>query len=311
MKKNCVIVCGPTASGKTTLAIHLAQRFQGVIISADSMQIYRGMHVGTAKPTPKEQLMAPHRLIDVCDPGDSFSVARYQALAKEEMEIAVENGSLPILAGGTGLYIDSVLYNTQFADIPEDKQVRLQLEEEYDRKGANEMLKLLARVDPVASARLSPADRKRILRALEIYRVTGKTITYFNERSQSIPSDFRFLTLVLCFENRQTLYDRIDTRVDQMINNGLIDEAERLFNNGYAATPTASQAIGYKELFAYLKGNASLEDAVAQLKQRSRNYAKRQIAWFKKYDAIHLNMEKADAMTQAEDLVRQFIGEKL
>ena len=308
-KNKCVVICGPTASGKSSMGAILASEFNGVVISADSMQIYRGFEIGTAKPTTEELSKVEHRLIGFLDPRKTFSVAQYQSLALKETERILSEGRLPFIVGGTGLYVDSILHNTKFANYGEDPGIRKGLESDFDSLGAEAMLDRLKAVDPDAAARLHPADRKRILRALEIYKLTGVTATRHNLESRSVPSRYDFLVLTLCYEDRSKLYSRIDERVDLMLENGLLDEARSMYEAGEENFPTLSQAIGYKELFSYFKGESTLEDAVELLKRRSRNYAKRQMTWFRKYDSVHITMDDGDGLRRAREEVKKFTEE--
>ncbi len=309
--KKCVVICGPTASGKSGLALKLAARLNSVIISADSMQIYRTLDIGTAKPTPEDRSKVRHELIDICEPDESFSVAKYKKLAYSLIDGANAGGVLPFVVGGTGLYTDSVLFNTEFADIPDSPELRQSLNEEYDRIGGEKLLERLAAIDPEAASKLHPADRKRIVRALEIYGLTGKTLTQHNLASRTSPPDTEFLILVTCFSDRNELYKRINARVDDMLAAGLEKEARGLFEQGRERFPTASQAIGYKEFFAYFRGECTYNDAVELLKQRTRNYAKRQMTWFNKYvglGAHFIEMSDENAFIKAQEEVKRFAG---
>ena len=312
-QKKCVVICGPTASGKTSLAIGLASKMRSVVISADSMQIYRGMDIGTAKPSPSERKAVPHELIDICDPEESFSAARYKKLAVGLISASNDEDVLPFVVGGTGLYTDSIIFNTEFAEIPDSPSLRLELNNEYDALGGEVMLGKLRNIDPEAAAKLHPADKKRIVRAHEIFRLTGKTMTEHNLSSHTVLPDTDFLILVLGFSDRAELYRRINERVDAMIASGLEEEARALYLRGCAGFPTAAQAIGYKEFFSYFKGECSLCDAIELLKRRSRNYAKRQITWFKKYAALgahFVEMSDPDSVEDARKAVNDFVPDR-
>ena len=263
MPPKILVIVGPTASGKTRMAVELAQRHNGEVISADSMQIYRTMDIGTAKPTKEEMGGIPHHMIDVADPEEDFSVARY-----------VE------MAGGTGLYIDSLLSGRTFASFSPDSALRGELERELEEKGGQAMLEALAQVDPEAAQRLHPNDHKRIIRALEVYRSTGKTITQHNRETQAIPPRYDALTIGLAFQDRQAMWRRIDQRVDEMVAAGLEDEVRRLLTSGISPKCTAMQAIGYKEFTQALSGEMTWQEAADVVKLRSRQYAKRQLTWF-------------------------------
>ena len=247
MPPKILVIVGPTASGKTRMAVELAQRHNGEVISADSMQIYRTMDIGTAKPTKEEMGGIPHHMIDVADPEEDFSVARYVEMAARCVDDVLERGKLPIVAGGTGLYIDSLLSGRTFAPFSPDSALRGELERELAEKGGQAMLEALAQVDPEAAQRLHPNDHKRIVRALEVYRSTGKTITQHNRETQAIPPRYNALTIGLAFQDRQAMWRRIDQRVDEMVAAGLEDEVRRLLTSGISPKCTAMQAIGYKE----------------------------------------------------------------
>ena len=282
------IICipGPTASGKTALAVEIAKEFNGEVISCDSMQVYRRMDIGTAKPTRVEMQGIPHHLIDVCEPEEDFSVSRYCQLADAAIRDILGRGKTAVIAGGTGLYMDSLIRGNDFAPFPSTGQ-REKLEEQADEQGMEAMLELLRGIDPEAASRLHLADRKRILRALEVYCETGETITAHNLRTQAIPPRYSPIWLGLDFQDRQQLYSRIDRRVEIMLEQGLIREIRDLLGSGVPSKCTAMQAIGYKEFTDALEGRGSLEDAVLQVQQSSRHYAKRQLTWFRRNKQIH------------------------
>ena len=279
MPPKILVIVGPTASGKTRMAVELAQRHNGEVISADSMQIYRTMDIGTAKPTQEEMGGIPHHMIDVADPEEDFSVARYVEMAARCVDDVLERGKLPIVAGGTGLYIDSLLSGRTFAPFSPDSALRGELERELAEKGGQAMLEALAQVDPEAAQRLHPNDHKRIIRALEVYRSTGKTITQHNRETQAIPPRYNALTIGLAFQDRQAMWRRIDQRVDEMVAAGLEDEVRRLLTSGISPKCTAMQAIGYKEFTQALSGEMTWQEAADVVKLRSRQYAKRQPTW--------------------------------
>lgn len=280
MPPKILVIVGPTASGKTRMAVELAQRHNGEVISADSMQIYRTMDIGTAKPTQEEMGGIPHHMIDVADPEEDFSVARYVEMAAQCVDDVLARGKLPIVAGGTGLYIDSLLSGRTFAPFSPDSALRGELERELAEKGGQAMLEALAQVDPEAAQRLHPNDHKRIIRALEVYRSTGKTITQHNRETQAIPPRYNALTIGLAFQDRQAMWRRIDQRVDEMVAAGLEDEVRRLLTSGISPKCTAMQAIGYKEFTQALSGEMTWQEAADVVKLRSRQYAKRQLTWF-------------------------------
>ena len=285
MPPKILVICGPTASGKTALAVELALRHHGEVVSADSMQIYRRMDIGTAKPTREEMRGVPHHMLDVADPEEDFSVARYVDMAAKCVDDILSRGRLPILAGGTGLYIDSLLSGRTFAPFQPDSPLRGELEEQLRREGGAAMLARLAQVDPDSAARLHPNDEKRIVRALEVYQSTGKTITQHNLETQAIPPRYDALTLALAFERREDMWSRIDRRVDQMMDQGLVAEVQGLLDSGVPAKCTAMQAIGYKEMAAALLSGGDVRSAAEEIQLRSRQYAKRQLTWFKRNKA--------------------------
>ena len=285
MENRLICICGPTASGKTALSVALAKQLHTEIISADSMQIYRGMDIGTAKPTAEERQGVPHHLLDVCAPGEAFSVARYVELADAAAQDILSRGMVPVVAGGTGLYMDALIECSTFSGDETDLSVREKYQRMAAEQGNEAVHACLAKVDPEGAERLHPNNLKRVIRALEVYEQTGMTIDAFNRLHKRPAPKYAALKIGVCPAERQTLYDRIDRRVDQMLADGLLEETKHLLDRG-ALTGTAAQAIGYKELLGYLQGEAPLEDCVALLKQRSRNYAKRQLTWLKRDDNI-------------------------
>ena len=280
MPPKLLAVVGPTASGKTRLAVELALRYNGEVVSADSMQIYRRMDIGTAKPTLGEMQGVPHHMLDVASPEEDFSVARYVELAVPCVEDILSRGKLPILAGGTGLYIDSLLSGRTFAAYSPENPLRRELEARFAQQGGEAMLAELAQVDPDSAEKLHPNDAKRIIRALEVYQTTGKTIAQHNRETQTLPPRYDALRIGLRFEDRGDMWAQIDRRVDQMMDQGLLEEVRALLDSGLSPRCTAMQAIGYKELAPAVEHPERLEDAVAEIKLRSRQYAKRQRTWF-------------------------------
>ena len=283
---NIICIAGPTASGKTALAVALAKELNGEVVSCDSMQIYRRMDIGTAKPTPEEMQGIRHHMLDVAEPEEDFSVSRYCAMAEPIVADILRRGKTAIIAGGTGLYMDSLIRGNAFAPFP-STGVREALEAQADGLGMETMLARLQAIDPEAAARLHLSDRKRILRALEVYLETGQTITEHNRRTQSIPPRFHPLWLGLDFEDRADLYARIDRRVGLMLEQGLMEEIQGLLASGIPPRATAMQAIGYKEFVDALEGRCTLEQAADQVRQSSRRYAKRQLTWFRRNQAMH------------------------
>ena len=287
MKPNILVICGPTASGKTALAVALAQRLNGEVVSADSMQVYRGMDIGTAKPTAEEMGGVPHHMLDVADPWENYSVARYVQEAVPVVDDILKRGKLPIIAGGTGLYIDNLVAGREFAPFPADIGLREDLQRRAREEGLPALLHELRQVDPEAADRLHPNDEKRIIRALEVYLATGKTITQHDRESRAIPDRYTPLTIALNFRERPWLWERIDRRVDQMMAQGLEGEVRGLLARGIPPACTAMQAIGYKELAAALLAGRPVQEGAEEVKLRSRQYAKRQLTWFRRNRAAH------------------------
>ncbi len=285
----CVV--GPTASGKTRLAVELAKALHGEVLSCDSMQIYRRMDIGTAKPTPEETQGVPHHMIDVIGLEEPFSVGRYVEMADPILQDILSRGKTCVLCGGTGLYADSLMAGRTFAPYPETGR-RQELEALADREGTEAVLEKLRAVDPDSAERLHPGNRRRIIRAMEVYLETGKTITQHNLETQAVPPKYHPLWIGLDFTDRADLYRRIDRRVDLMMEDGLLDEIQRLLSEGVPPTATSLQAIGYKEPMAALRGEMTMEEAVEKVKQESRRYAKRQLTWFRRNKEIHWIMQE-------------------
>ena len=281
MKQPLIILTGPTASGKTALSVELAKRIGGEIISADSMQVYRYMDVGSAKVTVEEMDGVPHHLIDVLDPQDSFNVVTFQELAKEAMKKIYANGHIPIVAGGTGFYIQALLYDIDFTDNDGDMEYRHHLEELAKEQGAEVLHSMLKEVDPPSAEAIHANNVKRVIRALEFYKKTGQRISDHNEEERQKESPYNFAYYVLNMD-RATLYDRIDLRVDKMIEAGLEEEVKQLKAMGCTRDMVSMQGLGYKEILDYLNGELSLEEAVYILKRDTRHFAKRQLTWFKR-----------------------------
>ncbi len=296
-----VVIVGPTASGKSKLAVELAHWLQTEIVSADSMQIYRGMQIGTAKPTVEEMEGITHHLIDFVELNEPFSVADYVAHAKICVERIAQKGKIPILAGGTGLYINSFLENLQFSDEDKDAVLCEQLAEKARDQGVQVLVEELRSFDPQSAERIDSHNVSRIIRAIEIYRTTGMTMTEHIAQSRSIPSPYSACIIGLDYTDRAILYDRINRRVDQMIRMGLVEEAKQVLSEQDGNT--ALQAIGYKELLPYFQGNFTLEEAVEHMKRETRRYAKRQLTWFRRNPNIH--WLKADEMESHEQLVEK------
>lgn len=277
-------VVGPTASGKSRLAVELALRRNGEVISADSMQIYKGMNIGTAKPTTEEMRGVPHHLIDFAPLSQPFSVADYVSLASDCISEVYARGRLPVIAGGTGLYIRSLLQNIRFTEDDKDEALRKELAEKAEKLGVQTLIDELRSFDPASAQRIHPNNLSRVIRAIEIYRTTGVTMTEQLKLSRQTPSPYDTCIIGLDFQDRQKLYDRINLRVDRMIQDGLLAEAEEILNRPGAQT--ALQAIGYKELLPYFRSECSLDEAVESIKRESRRYAKRQLTWFRRDENI-------------------------
>ncbi len=303
-KQPLLVVAGPTASGKTSLSIRLARALGGEVVSADSMQMYREMDIGTAKPTPEEMGEIPHHLIGVLDPSQTCSVADYAAAARPVIREIGSRGRLPILVGGTGLYISAITDHIQFSPMPSDPALRQQLRQLAEEQGAGAVHQLLRDCDPESAAVIHPNNLGRVIRAVEVFRLTGIPISEHNRRSRAVPPPYRSCILGLGCQDRQWLYRRIDQRVDRMLAAGLLEEARGLLAR--EVSPTAAQAIGYKELGGYLRGEEPLAQAVERLKQESRNYAKRQLTWFRREEAIHWLL--ADTFPGEEALFREALA---
>ena len=279
-KPKVIVICGPTASGKTALSIELAKRIDGEVVSADSMQIYKDMNIGSAKVTPEEMDGIKHYLIDFVSPDERYSVANYKQDAKKAIEEIIAKGKTPIVVGGTGLYVDSLIYEIEYNDIEIDEEYRKELESIKEAEGLEILYKMALKIDPEAMEKISSNDSKRIMRVLEIYHSTGKTKTQqeLESRKKEIPYDYKVFAINM---DREKLYDRINRRVDIMIEKGLVEEVEKLIEK-YKKFPTAMQGLGYKEVRDYLEEKLSYEDMIEKIKQESRRYAKRQLTWFRK-----------------------------
>ena len=281
------VITGPTATGKTRLGVLLAQSLNGEIVSADSMQVYRGMDIGSAKPTASEMGGIAHHMLDVADITESYSAARYVREARICVDDILSRGKLPIVVGGTGLYIDSLISGREFSNPPGDKNLRLELELQYDSLGGDALLKKLAKADPQRAEKLHPSDKRRIIRALEVYALTGKTITEHDIQSKLIPPLYNACRIALTYENRGDLYKRINKRVDHMISSGLVSEVSALMSSGLSENTTAIQGIGYKEVVSALQNRLTIEEAIEKIKLESRRYAKRQLTWLRRRGDIN------------------------
>ena len=292
MPPKIVVITGPTATGKTRLGVMLARELGGEVVSADSMQIYRGMDIGTAKPTQEEMQGVPHHLIDVAEPWEGWSAAKFVEAARAACLDIISRGRLPIVVGGTGLYIDSLVQGRSFGAVDETGETRRELEERYDEIGGAAMLRELAQLDPERAAKLSPNDKKRVVRAYEVYLLTGRTITELDRESREREPEFDARYIILGWASRDELYRRIDARVDEMVAQGLFEEVEALLAEGLGPDTTAMQAIGYKEAAEALRGECSRDEAIEKIKRETRRYAKRQLTWLRRREgALRIDWE--------------------
>ena len=292
MPPKIVVITGPTATGKTRLGVMLARELGGEVVSADSMQLYRGMDIGTAKPTPAEMQGVPHHLIDVAEPWEGWSAAKFVEAARAACLDIISRGRLPIVVGGTGLYIDSLVQGRSFGAVDETGETRRELEERYDEIGGAAMLRELAQLDPERAAKLSPNEKKRVVRAYEVYLLTGRTITELDRESREREPEFDARYIILGWASRDELYRRIDARVDEMVAQGLFEEVEALLAEGLGPDTTAMQAIGYKEAAEALRGECSRDEAIEKIKRETRRYAKRQLTWLRRREgALRIDWE--------------------
>lgn len=277
-----IVITGPTASGKTPLGVSLALALESEVVSADSMQLYRGLDIGSAKPTGKEMRGVPHRMIDVADPWEDYSVSRWVESAAACCDALLAQGKTPVIVGGTGLYIESLLSGRDFSAAPGDSGLRERLGAEYDALGGAAFRERLRTVDPERAEKLAPGDKKRLVRSMEVFLLTGETITAHDERTKLLPPRYASRRFALTWKKRETLYERIRQRVDDMMTAGLAEEVERLLQSGLSEKCTAMQAIGYKEIAAALRGECTMADAVETVKRESCRYAKRQLTWLRR-----------------------------
>ncbi len=310
MKKlKAIFIVGPTASGKTALSIELAKAYAGEIISADSMQVYKGIHIACAAPDEAEKCSVPHYMLEFLDLNEQFSVADYVKMARERIFEISKRGKLPVIVGGTGLYISSLLDNIEFTEQQTDFKLRNELERQFDELGAEQMLKRLTEFDPQTAARLHPNNRRRIIRAFELYKQTGKTVTEQNIISRQNSSFIDALVIGITYKDREKLYERINCRVDIMLENGLVNEA--LANFKQNAKTGAFQAIGHKELYGYFNNECTLQEAVELLKRQTRRYAKRQLTWFNRDERVNwiYKDQTENVFLKASNLVKDFLKE--
>lgn len=298
-----IVVAGPTASGKTSLAIDIAKAVNGEIVSADSMQIYKYMDIGTAKATSEERALCPHHLIDIVEPDCDFSVADYTKLAHKTIADITARGKVPVMCGGTGLYIDSVVKDVEFGELPNDYGLREELSELAKKEGPQKLIDILREFDPVSAERLHPNNLKRVIRAIEFYKTSGVPISEHQELTKQKESRYNALIFMIDHD-REILYDRINRRVDIMLDEGLADEVKSLLNMGYDEKLNSMQGIGYKEMISHFKGEITLDEAVNLIKQNSRRYAKRQLTWFRRNDRIKL-LSPSDASDMAIKIIKE------
>ena len=307
--KNLICIAGPTASGKTALSIALAKELGGEIVSCDSMQVYKRMDIGTAKPTAEEMENIPHHMLSVAEPWEDFSVGKYCEMATPIVDDILARGKTAIIVGGTGLYMDALIRGNAFAPCP-STGCREKLEKLAEDQGIEAVIAQLREVDPESAERLHPSDQKRIIRAMEVYLETGKTITQHNLETQQIPPRYDPVWFSLEDADRATLYERIDRRVEEMLRQGLLEEIKTLLAEGVPEKATAMQAIGYKEFVDALAGRSSMETAVALVQQSSRKYAKRQLTWFRRNPAIHwLRREPGEGTAEILSKARRVLAE--
>ncbi len=308
MEKKLIVIAGPTATGKTRLGVELARQYGGEVVSADSMQVYRGMDIGTAKAGIAERGGVVHHMLDVAEPWEGYSAARYGAEAAACCQDIMARGKLPVVVGGTGLYIDSLLSGRDYAAAPEDGALRRELSAQYDAVGGARMLETLREIDPERAALLHAGDKRRIVRALEVYRLTGETISDHDRRTKELPPRFKSARMILSFRDRSRLYERIDRRVDEMAAAGLFRETAALLASGLSEGCTAMQAIGYKEAAMALRGEISREEAIALIKRGSRRYAKRQLTWFSRdREALWILWEDSPDFEYARRVSTEFL----
>lgn len=309
-KIKAVVIAGPTASGKTALGVEIAKAFDGEVVSADSMQIYKGMDIATAKPTAEEMQGIPHHLIDFLDRDRAFSVADYVELAGEKIRDIHSRKKMPVIVGGTGLYISSLIDNIKFPDIKSDSEIRRKIEERIAQKGCEAVFEELKKCDPETAAELHPNNTVRVIRAIEVFEITGRKLSEFKAESRLVPSPYEPIILGLNFNDRQKLYDRINDRVDQMIKNGLIEEARGVFETG--EMKTAANAIGFKELIPYFEDKSDLQSCVDKIKHETRRYAKRQLTWFRKNAKIQwIMLDEFDNKEKIFVYCKKYIAKRL
>jgi tRNA dimethylallyltransferase len=310
MNNKVIIILGPTASGKTSLSLGLAKKINGEIISADSMQIYKHLNIGTAKPSTHEMAGIKHHMMDFLEPDKSFNVSDYKKMTEKIIIDIQKREKTPIIVGGTGLYINSLIYNLDFDETIADYDYRNELDELANLRGKEYLYNMLVEVDPEAAKKIDPQNTKRVIRAMEVYHISGKKISELWEKSRKKSSKFQYFLFGID-KNREVLYKRINERVDEMFSNGLLDEVKSLLKKGYLKTGTASQAIGYKEVLLHLSGGLSIDDTKELIKRNSRRYAKRQLTWFRKIDNIlWLNQEVSENIEIILKTIEEYVENK-
>lgn len=306
-KKPLLVVVGPTASGKTALGIALAKEFNGEVISADSMQIYKGLDIATAKPTVNEMEGVPHHLISVVDMNTEFSVADYAALAKKKIDDIASRGKLPILVGGTGLYVNSLIDNINFDNAETDGYIRQKLTNELEQHGAEVLYERLKQIDPETAELVPVQNTVRIIRALEIYELTGIKFSEYKKLNKGTECPYKLCMIGLNYHDRKKLYDRINLRVNVMVEKGMLEECREVFDNEKLGT--VCQAIGYKELVPYFQGNATLEECLDKIRLNSRRYAKRQLTWFRRDDRINwIYMDEFNKFNKIMEICKKIVA---
>lgn len=307
LKDNLLIIVGPTSIGKSSIAVELAKLLNGEVISADSMQIYKHMDIGTAKVTTTEMDGIAHHMVGVIDPDEDFTVSDYKHGAMDHIRRINRKGKLPIVVGGTGLYINSLIYDLNFAEIAPNDGLRRSYEEQVEEFGNEYLHNKLALIDPVSAEKISVNDKKRIMRALEIYDSTGRTMTEYNKNFRKMNNDYN-LSYVALNMDRAKLYDKINNRVDSMVQKGLVQEVNEILDMEYSEDLVSLQAIGYKEIISHIKGEISLEEAIELVKKKSRNYAKRQLTWFRRDDRIKwINIEDYNNLSQVIEVIKKYV----
>ena len=310
-KKKIIVICGPTASGKTGLSILIAKKFNGEIISADSMQIYKNLDIGTAKATAEEQAAVPHHLVDIMHPDQPYNVQQFVEMATAAIDDITSRGKIPVIAGGTGLYIESLINGIKFSDQPDNTDIKQQLQQELAEYGKEHMYNILVDIDPEYAKTVHMNNTVRVLRAIEIYRLTGHNMSWQLENSKPSEKPYDVLLIGLNYRDRQKLYDNINLRVDIMMQDGILQEAEYVYENR-DVFKTCTSAIGYKEFFPYFENAAGIEECVDKLKQASRNYAKRQLTWFNRMKDVNwLFIDKENYKENAEKLVQKFVEREI